>query len=174
MNYIPFLLVVACIAIVYFGTEILARLPRSNRHGSFETNICTDRVYFKIEAVVEKDFEVGYVDGWSVGRSFSLYGSVMPTERSAENDLDFGARTGVHVFPSPDWFQKSQIGRVRTFPKGGCESNITLPYQIARHLLEDLRENTNQVASVGFNHETGQDGKPAYTIYSFELSEPPI
>jgi hypothetical protein len=171
MAYESFLLGAIAVGLAYFGSEILARIPKQSRHSSFDFEICEHSVLFKLQTVIERDFEVAFVDGWSVGRPFSLHGTVMPIEDAREDGPNFGNRTGVYIYPSPDWFQHSRIGYVRTFEKGGCECRITLPYQIARHLLDDVRRDPNQFVSIGFKKAAGKNGETTYPIYRLELSE---
>ncbi len=172
MAYVAFLLVTIAIAVVYFGSEILARIPKQSRHSSFDFETCEYLVLLRLQTVIERDFEVAFVDGWSVGRPFSLHGDVMPIECATDDGPDFGKRTSLYIYPSSDWFQQSRIGYVRAFEKGGCECRVTLPYQIARHLLEDIRRDANQLVSIRFKKALGKNGETTYPIYSLELSEP--
>lgn len=172
MEYELFLLAGIAIAMLYFGSEILSRIPKRGRHSSFDFEICDYSVLFRLQTMIERDFEVSFVDAWSTGRPFSLHGAVIPIEDDKECGLDFGNRTSLYVYPSPDWFQSSQIGYIREFETGGCECRVTLPYQIARHLLEDIRRDPNQLVSIGFKAAAGKNGKTTYPIYSIELSEP--
>ena len=128
-------------------------------------------VLIRIDNVMEQDFNIEFVNGWAVGRSFSIWGKVLPLDDVVDGAPDFRERTGINIHPSPDWFQQSQIGYVRSFESGGCESHIVLPYQIAHQLLDDIRRNPKQLAAVGFKKVVTDDGKVDYQIFSFELSE---
>lgn len=165
-----YLLVVLVIAILWFGSKILERLPKTDgpQHVRYETG--EHAVGFRVDALTELDFDISYVDGWGTGRRFMLYG---PPASDAEGHggLDFGKRTGVHVHPTAQWFERSRIGHIRTYESGACESHVYLPYQIARHVLEDLRRGP-QYVTVRFSKRTGKDGEITYPIYGFELSEP--
>jgi hypothetical protein len=159
--------------VVLYGSKILDRLPKPKAQKDFTFELPDQHVAFRVETLLEDDFEISFVDGWNVGRSFSIYGTVLPDDdRNAEGDLDFGNRAGVKIGASPDWFQRSRIGFVHLFPKGGCEMRVALPWQIARQVLEDLRRDADQVVSIGVKKDVGKDGKVTYGIYSFELGIP--
>lgn len=161
------------VAIVLFGSMILERLPKPKRHKDFTFELPDDYVTFRIETVLEDDFKVAFIDDWDTGRGFSLYGSVIPRDDEESSDAPvFGKRTGVKIGGTPDWFQSSRIGGIRTYDRGGCECFVALPFHIARDALEEVRRNPDQLVTLGFKRAVGKNGKPAFPIYSFELSEP--
>jgi hypothetical protein len=160
-------------AIVWFGGQILDRLPKSKQHKDFAYAESDYVIGFKVDAVTEQDFEIQFVDGWGTGRRFTLYGQpALNDDVELRGGLDFGKRTGVHIHPTAEWFKQSRIGYLKSYDSGGCESHIYLPYQIARHVLEDVRRDLDQFVRIGFGKTTGENGKIAYPIYMFELSEP--
>lgn len=155
---------------IWFALNVLERLPKPNdqTHFRYEGGDCV--VGFKVDACTETDFDISFVDGWGTGRRFMLYGSPASDEQS-HGGLNFGGRTGVHIFPTADWFMSSRIGQIRDFDGRTCESNVYLPYQIARHVLEDVRRKP-QYVRIRFARKTGKDGETTYPIYGLELSDP--
>jgi hypothetical protein len=160
------------LAIVVFGTLILDRLPKPSRHRDFTFEAPDRQVTFKIETVIEDDFEVTFVDDWQIDRCFSVYGGVVRVDDEKADDPPFGSRTGVKVGTLPNWFRSSRIGGMRVYEKGGCEPFVAFPFQIARNILEEVRRDPNQLVTLRFNRVVGKDGKVAFPIYSFELSKP--
>jgi hypothetical protein len=160
-------------SILIFGSLILDRLPKPKKQNHFNFEICDEHVYFRVDTVLEDDFKIGFVNEWDVGRSFELYGSVLPIEgKDKANALPFGDRTGVKIGPVSDWFESSRLGQIKVYERGGCQSFVALPYQIARHVLDDVRRNPDHVVTLGFKRETDKNGKSAFPIFSFELSKP--
>ena len=172
MTYENVLLTLIFLAILFLAPEILALIRKQRPHSRFKTEFCDFAVLFRVQTVLEGEFEIGYVDDWSVGRSFSVHGAVLPISGNSDDMPDFGKRTGLYVYPSADWFQDSRLGTVRTFERGGCESRVVLPYQLARQLLEDLRHEPDQIVRIGFKKSVNGKGEVIYPIYSIELSEP--
>lgn len=165
--------VALAILVAAFGGMILDRLPKPKRHKDFSFELPDSYVTFQIKTIIEDDFKVTWIDGWETGRSFSLYGTVIPRDEDAGPDAPaFGQRTGLKIGGTSDWFQSSKIGAVRTFEKGGCECFITLPFQIARNALEDVRRDPDQLVTLGYKRIAHKDGKMTFPIYSFELSKP--
>jgi hypothetical protein len=158
--------------VLFYGGRILERLPKPKTHKDFTFEVLDHYVAFRVETLIEEDFDISYVDGWNVGRGIGIYGTVLEREDIGKGTLDFGKRTGVKIGPTSDWFQRSRIGYVLVFSDGGCEMRIGLPWQIARHLLEDLRRDPDQVVRIGIKKSEGKNGKVTYGIYSFELSTP--
>jgi hypothetical protein len=165
-------LVVIMGAIVILGIVILERLPKPSRHRDFTFEAPDRQVTFRIETVLEDDFEVTFVDDWQIGRSFSLYGSVVRVDDEKADDPPFRDRTRVKVGTTPNWFKSSRIGGMRVYEKGGCECFVAFPFQIARNLLEEVRRDPDQLVTLRFNRVIGKDGKVTFPIYSFELSKP--
>lgn len=94
-----------------------------------------------------------------------------PASDEAEHGgLNFGKRTGVHVHPTAEWFNTSRIGYIRAYD-GGCENHVSLPYQIARHVLEDARR-VPQYVILSFGKLTDKSGEVTYPIFGFDLSDP--
>lgn len=159
-----------------YGGMILDRLPKPKRHKDFQFELGDIGVTFRADTLIEHDLEVAYVDDWLVGRSFSIYGPVVrDSEEEKEKivpDLNFGKRTGVRVTPTADWFQSSRIGYLRSYEKGGCETFIALPHQIANRVLDELRRCPDQFVSLRVKRSITKGGKPVFGVYSFELSTP--
>jgi hypothetical protein len=167
------LLIALVFILVWFGGQILDRLPKPQSHKDFTFGDCKYFVHFRIDALTELDFEVSFADGWNTGRPFMLYGPLAgDPENRRFGGLEPKGRLGVHVYPTAQWFERSRIGYLRATPKGGIECRIWLPYQIAHHVLEDVRREPDQIVSIGFAKTTGKDEEPIYPIYSFQLSEP--
>lgn len=167
-----YLLLGVGLLVAVYGRSILERLPKSHRHQAFKWEPVEFRVDFRIKTLLEDTFDVSYVDGWNVGRSFAIYGPVIQhedEEKQAVPDLTFGKRTGVRITATADWFDSSRLGTVLQ-KKDGCETYIALPYQIANRLLDELRRDPKQVASIGIKKAAGKEGKPRFEVYSFELS----
>ena len=168
------LLIGLFVAVVWFSGKILERLPKPHNKQNLTMGSCEHFVHFRIDAVTEKDFDVSFVDDWNIGRPFMLYG---PLKVDEDNDderrggLEPKERVGVHIYPAARWFERSRIGHIQVYQGGGWECHISLPYQIARHVLEDVRHDPDQFVSIGFAKTTGENGKAAYPIFSFELSE---
>lgn len=172
------LLVGLFVAVAWYGGRILKRLPKPQHHQEHHEGFTfadyEHFVHFRIDALTENDFDVSFVDDWNTGRPFMLYG---PLKVDEDNDderrggLEPKERVGVHVHPTARWFKQSRIGYIRVYQNGGWECHISLPYQIARHVLEDVRRNPDQIVSIGFAKTCDGNGKAAYPIYSFELSE---
>lgn len=167
--------------ILIYGGMVLDRLPKAKKHNghssepSHEEYIWEspdDYVTFGIETLLEDEFNVAFVDGWNVGRDFALYGAVIPRDDLWKAPLpEFGKRTGVRISAMPAWFQSSRIGGVETYDHGGSECFVELPYQIARHILEDIRNDPHQHVTLGFKRVTGNDGRNTYPIHSFKLTK---
>jgi hypothetical protein len=172
MTVTNFLLIGLIISVVWFSGQILDRLPKPQKHKDFAFEDYECFVHFRIDALTEKDFEVSFADDWNTGRPFMLYGPLTgdPEDRRF-GGLEPKGRLGVHVYPTAQWFKQSRIGNLRAYPKGGIECHVSLPYQIARHVLEDVRREPVQIVSIGFAKTTDKDGETTYPIYSFELSE---
>jgi hypothetical protein len=165
------LLIVLLIAIIAgFGFEILKRLPKPNDHAKFKYEEADYVVGFRVDALTETDFDISFVDGWGVGRNFMLYGQPASDE-ARHAGLNFGTRTGVHIHPTAEWFTSSRVGYIRVYDGGACESHVFLPYQIARHVLEEARHKS-QYVRLSFARKSSKDGRDIYPIYSFELSDP--
>ena len=159
-------------AIVVLGIVILERLPKPSGHRDFKCEAPDRQVTFRIETVLEDDFEVTFVDDWQIDRSFSLYGSVVRVDDQKADDPPFRDRTGVKVGTIPNWFKSSRIGGMRIYEKGGCECFVAFPFQIARNVLEEVRRDPDQLVTLRFNRVIAKDGKVTFPIYSFELSKP--
>ena len=167
------LLIGLLVALIWFGGQILDRLPKPSAHKDFTFTACDYFIGFKVDALTEQDFEIQFVDGWQTGRRFMLYGPpALDDDDERRAGLDFGKRTGVHVYPTDHWFEKSRIGYIKSYENGGCECHVFLPYKIARHVLEDVRRDPEQFVRIGFAKTTGSNGKTEYPIYMFEMSEP--
>lgn len=151
--------------------EVLERLPRRTEQEELAGEVCDYFALFRIDALTELNFEVSFTDEWSTGRSFMLYGPESMDERELPAEMKREGRFGVHIHPTASWFKRSRIGHVRVYEGGSWEGHIGLPYQIARHILEDVRRDPNQLVMIGFSKVTGKDGKASYPIYSIELSE---
>jgi hypothetical protein len=164
------LILVAIAVTAWFGLKILERLPKQNNSSAFTYEGADFVVGFKVDALTETDFDISFVDGWGTGRQFMLYGPPA-SDSERHGGLNFGTRTGVHIHPTADWFKSTRIGWIREFDSGGCESHVYLPYQIARHVLEDVRCKP-QYVRILFARKTDKDGKSTYPIYGFELSDP--
>lgn len=172
MTATELLLIGVITMIAAYGGLILDRLQKPKSHKNFTFEVCDYYVAIRIETIIEDDFQVAFIDDWEAGRSFSLYGAVMPSEGERAGAPEFGARAGVKVGPTANWFEQSRLGGIRFYAKGGGTCYVALPYQIARHVLEDVRRNPNQIVQIGFKKTTGKNGTPAFPIYSFELCEP--
>lgn len=132
--------VALAILIVVYGGMVLDRLPKPKRHKDYTFELPDDYVTFRVETILEDEFKVAFIDQWEVGRSFALYGAVIPSDGEKIDSMpEFGKRTGVKIGAMPDWFQSSRIGGIRTYDRGGCECFVALPYQIARNALEEVR-----------------------------------
>lgn len=164
------LLILIAALVVFFGQKILERLPKPNESSSYRYEDAPYCVGFKVDALTETDFDISFVDGWGTGRQFMLYGAPA-SDQERHGGLNFGKSTGVHVHPTADWFKSARIGGIATFESGGCESHVYLPYQIARHVLEDARRSPQYVI-LRFGKATDKSGKVTYPIYGFELSDP--
>ena len=166
--------------ISFFGGLILSRLPRKalrNEGAFFVSNPFTfelidEYVNFNISEVAEDEFKVEYIDEWSVGICFNLYGPLTDDKWESSIGLGFGKerKAAIRIFPSPEWFTSSRIGYATVHKTGRSEMFISLPHQIARDLLTELRSNPKQVASVGVKRNTGKEGKTTYGVYSLSLS----
>lgn len=166
---IPFVIIGLLIA--YFGGAILERLAHLPAQSGLHTEIPAFFETFQIDSLLEKKFKVWFVDGeWEAGWAFGLYGSVLgePTE-TGEGPV-FGNRTGINIYSMSNGFQKAEIGQIRSLNKG-ASCYIGLPVEMARHVLEDARQDIRQVATIGFSRVTDSDGKVSYPIYSFELEK---
>lgn len=171
MNSWQFVALAALIAV--YGGMVLDRLPKPRRHRDYTFELPDDYVTFRIETILEDEFKIAFIDDWDVGRTFALYGSVIPADdQKTSAPPEFGKRTGVKIGAMPEWFQSSRIGGIRTYDRGGCECFIGLPYQLARHALEEVRRDPEQLVTLGYKRVTGKDGKTAFPIYSFELTKP--
>lgn len=175
MTVTNLLLMALIISVVWFGGRILGSLPTPQNYKvpfGFTNEDYGYFIHFRIDALTEQDFEVSFADEWKTGRAFMLYGPLAgDPENRRFGDLEPQGRLGVHVYPEARWFKRSRIGYLRSYPKGGIECHVWLPYQIARHALEDVRREPNQIVSIGFGKTVSKDGEPTYPIYSFELSE---
>ena len=167
-----FQIIVILGAIAILGIIILERLPKPGSHRDFTCEAPDRQVTFRIETVLEDDFEVTFVDDWQIDRSFSCYGSVIGVDDEKADDPPFGSRTGVRVGTIPHWFKSSRIGGMRVYEKGGCECFVAFPFQIARNLLEEVRRDRDQLVTLRFTRLVGKDGKVTFPVYSFELSKP--
>ena len=181
------LLIGLIVSIVWFGGQILAllpqildRLPKPSTHELPKSSTHEDRTddsphyfaRFKIDAVSELSFEVSFADDWATGRPFMLYGPPWDEEdQQLPAEMELKERIGVNIHPTEGWFKRSRIGYIKIYSGGGWEGNVALPYQIARHILDDVRRNPNQIVIIGFSKTTGKDGKVAYPIYGIELAE---
>src|SRR6185312_15074303 len=104
---------------------------------------------FRIDAVTEIAFEVSFVDDWSVGRAFWLYGPPVGDNERFPTELTLKRRIGVHIHPAAEWFKQSRIGYIRAgYADGGWECHVALPYQIARHVLDDVRRAPDQIVTI--------------------------
>jgi hypothetical protein len=172
MTVTSLLLIGLIVSVIWFSGQILDRLPKPQKHKDFTFEHYEYFVHFRIDALTEQDFEVSFVDDWNTGRPFMLYGPLAgDPENRRFGGLEPKGRLGVHVHPTARWFERSRIGYLMAYPKGGIECHVWLPYQIARHVLEDVRRELDQIVSIGFAKTTGKDGETTYPIYSFELSE---
>ena len=167
------LIVAVAILIAFFGAAILDRLPKPKGHKDFTFELPDEYVAFRIDCVIEDDFKVAFVDGWDIGRSFSLYGNVISDDNGKPYDAPmFGKRTGVTIGVISDWFESSRIGGMRVYDSGGCSISVALPFHIACALLEDVRRDPDQLVVIGFKRSVGKNGKPTFPVYGFELRKP--
>ena len=145
------LLIALGVAVFWFGGRILDRLPRPQNRQALTLGDREHWIHFRLDAVTEKDFEVSFVDDWNTGRPFMLYG---PLKVDEDNDderrggLEPKDRVGVHIYPTAQWFERSQIGYIKVYENGGWECHVSLPYQIARHVLEDVRRDPEQLVQL--------------------------
>ncbi len=161
---IPF--VIVGLGIVYYGDKILQRLASLPRTDGFGTQIPDTFLTFRIDDVVEEEFRVRYVDAqWDVGRTFCLYGEIIRQPEGDFEGLRFEKRAGIKIHSTANWFRKAQIGSLG----GPGGAYISLPYQLARHVLEDVRRDKRQLASIGFNRLVDEKGKVSYPVCHFEL-----
>jgi hypothetical protein len=159
-------------AIAILGILILDRLPKPSSHKDFTCEAPDRQVTFKIETLIEDDFEVTFVDDWQIDRCFSLYGTVVSVDDEKGDNPSFGGRTGVKVGTMPNWFKSSRIGGMRLYENGGCESFVAFPFQIARNILQDVRRDPNHLVTLRFTRVVDKEGKVTFPIYAFELSKP--
>jgi hypothetical protein len=164
-------LLLLALLVFWIGAQIRNRPPQPSRHKHFTCEIPDFYAVFKIDAVTELSFEVSFGDDWTAGRSFMLYGPPRMESRELPAEMDREKRIGVHIHPTGNWFEQSRIGYIRVYPGGGWECHIALPYQIARHILDDVRRDPTQLVSIGFSKTTRKNGKVAYPIYGIELGE---
>ena len=153
-------------AVLYFGFAVLGRLPKQSTHSDFTFELPDERVTFRAEVVIEDDFKIGFVDGWEVGRSFSVYGPTIDTGHES-GELDFGDRSGVRVGLTREWFKSSFFGTIR-----GRESWISLPVELGNRMLDELRRDPNQLVTIWAKKAQDKE-KTIYRIFSIELSAPP-
>lgn len=157
-------------AVVFFGTRITNRismLPKPDRDPVFTDALADAWITIEIDNLMESNFSVEYTDGWSVGRSFWVYGKPVLSE-NWPSEVRPSERVGAEISPALDSFSSSRLGYLRTYEKGGCSLHITLPFQIARHALEDLRRESGLRASFDIKREE-RDGQISYGVFGFDI-----
>lgn len=88
-----------------------------------------------VGAVYEDSFEITFADYWMLGRPFTVNLLSLETEGLTDVPVD---DIELKVFPTGEGFDSEAFGRcfIGTSYK---TATMHLPYQVARHLLEDLR-----------------------------------
>lgn len=168
MTFIALLLIGLVVVVV--GRMILDRLPKRTDDFTFED--CDYHLAFRVETVIEEEFQVAYIDRWEAGRTFSLHGPTVSYEYDeGSNAPKIEGRAGVKISSCASWFESSRIGSVKIYESGAAESFVCLPYQIAQQLLEEVRRDPDQVVVLGFK-KSDSGVKPLFPIYSFELQKP--
>lgn len=161
--------------LLFFGLTILERLPKTSRDSSFAFHLPDEWIALEIDNVMEGDFAVSYIDGWNVGREFAVYGKVLGLkDRERERHIEGLAlkeRMGATIHPSPDWFKGSRLGWLRVSEGIGGEMHLSIPHQLARAALDDLRRNPRQIAKLGIAKVAGKKGGTSYSVVSFDLLE---
>lgn len=157
--------------IIYCTIYVIERLPKQVEPISLEYETPDEYVKFEIYLVSEEDFEVVFVDNWQCGRTFSLHGLVKSNDGPDEkNSSLFGERIHLRIGQRGDWFQTCHIGLITEHNKGQPSCYVELPYQIAHHVLEDVRRNPKQLVTLGFMREEGGPNK-CHRILSFALTD---
>lgn len=96
-----------------------------------------------------------------------MAGSVISSLEPSIEGLQLSKRVEVHIHTLPGWFDEARIGYVRE--KGSCY--IGLPIQLAQQVLDDLRRDSFQIATLGFKVEKAEAAKPCFPIYLFEMEQ---
>jgi hypothetical protein len=164
-------------AAVFLGLKILERLPKSNNDSTYKYERPDVYATLRIDAVSEGEFEISFVDGWNVGRSILVEGTLLlpdDKERLAAVQAAFGFRNSidVRIFPVADWFQKSTFGHVRSFSALSTEACVRLPYQLAYQVLNELRRNPDQLIGIGAKSAKDKRGNQSWTICDFQMGKP--
>ena len=157
---------------MFFGLTIsqkLGKLPKTDRDPLFVDALADAWIIIAADNIMEEDFKVEYTAGWGVGRAFSVYGQPRLSDSWPE-ELEPSGRVGATIHPSADWFASSRLGYLRTYDGGGVSLHLTIPYQLARHALEDLRRAPGSRVSFGIKREVGNAGTK-WGVYSFEIME---
>lgn len=165
------LIILTWLVLLYGWSQIDKRLPKAPDHENYQYFKPTEGVRFRIDTLIENDLEIAWVSEWRCGREFTIAGTnyPYPNENVFENKLQFGERVVVKVTPRQGWFENSRFGIVWI----GNELHISLPLDIARHVLEDLRHNLNQIAMVDIvQHQPKRKGSKAiWNVVGFTLSD---
>lgn len=157
--------------IIYCTIYVVARLPKHIQPVSLRYDPPDEYVSFEIYLVSEEDFEIVFVDDWQCGRKFSLHGFVKSNDGQDDKyDSIFGERIHLSIGQREDWFQSCHIGLITEHKKGQPSCYVAFPYQIARHILEDVRRSPKQLVTLGFKREAGGPNK-CHRILSFVMTD---
>lgn len=174
MSSYEILLLITLGLLAFFGFKILERLPRSNTDRAFQFMPSDCSLALKVTHFYEKKFEVSYVDGWNVGRSFALEGEILLPEDQEhlikhQEIFGFNSKTTIYVYPTADWFSSSTFGYLRKYTALSSECYVGLPYQLANQAASDLTRNPNQIVTIGVRGETDKTGAKVWRVCAFEF-----
>jgi len=166
------LLIAFAIAGAIAVQTILARLPKQQFTWPVRTALPDDYLLFRIDTVLEDPFKVQYIEEWSLGRDFALYGPILERPNGQIFDVPLTTeRTGLSIRLTEGWFDSSTLGHIRIQAKGHAMAYVDLPHQIGARLLDDVRRDQDQRATIGFRRQVNKDGKVTYPICSLEVQK---
>lgn len=168
----PFWLIGLGLLIVYYGNNILRRLPNSTPGTNLEFVSSDFMIAFEVDTLVEDDFQIEFVDGWQIGRTFSIFGNIVRNDEDQKSEkLKTPNRFSLKFYSIAGWFENSRIGRASLLQSGSWNANIGLPIDVCNALLAEIRNKKFQCFLVGLKRESEKSGKTFVGVYSFSMSE---
>lgn len=141
--------------------------------GSSNPRLVTRGQEWKLDAtalnVIEGDFEIGYAAYWTFGRTFEV---ILRDVECEGLEAASAEQLSLKVFPLSEGLVREDFGRI--FVSSSYSSFVMhIPFEVARHLLEDLRsmpEGRRRISVRGASLQSKKSGEIQHVITHFRFS----
>lgn len=126
--------------------------------------------YLRIQIVSfsETEFEIGFVDGWELGKACHIFGRIDPDDdRNPWELAEFKEKIRVSFRGFSGRFSSTVLGYIDTSHAG--EARLYFPQYTVDRLIDELRRDQNQFIEIGFKRVTDKSGRLSLPIYRFSM-----